>query len=194
MAVLPAINVWFSVGSTYSYLALMRLPEVAAARGVAFRLRPFNVRKIMIAMDNRFLAGKPEKYAHMWRDIARRAARYGLVAHVPVPHPIPGFDLANRVAVLAAAEGWCEAYVRETYLRWFGQGQAPGSEPNLSASLVAIGQDPTRVLALAYDAATEEARSLGIFGAPSFIVDRELFWGDDRLEDAVDWRLHGRLV
>ncbi|HIN00677.1 MAG TPA: 2-hydroxychromene-2-carboxylate isomerase, partial [Deltaproteobacteria bacterium] len=76
-------------------------------------------------------------------------------------------------------------------------GLEPGSEPNVSESLREIDQDPERVLELAADdnirkaylSQTEQARSKRIFGSPSFIVDGELFWGDDRLEDAVNWAL-----
>ncbi len=189
------IDFWFSIGSTYTYLSVARIARVEAAEGVAFRWRPFNVRRIMKEMDNRFLAGKPEKYAYMWRDIARRAAMQGSDCVVPVPHPIAELERANRVAVLAEQEGWCVPYVRATYHRWFTVGQEPGSEPNLSDSLREIGQDPARVLPLAdsdaiaaaLDRATDEARALGIFGAPSFVVKGELFWGDDRMEDAIAW-------
>ena len=73
----------------------------------------------------------------------------------------------------------------------------PGSEPNVSESLREIGQDSERIIELAtgeetgevYSCQTESAQSKGIFGRPSFIVDGELFWGDDRLEDAVYWAL-----
>ena len=188
-----AIDFWFAVGSTYTYLSVMRLPEVQRATGVPFRWRPFSVRRIMREMDNRHLQGKPVKYAYMWRDIARRAAMHGVPANGPVPHPLQEFDTANRVAVLAAEEGWCAEYAQSTYRRWFVDGQEPGSEPNLSESLREAGQDPARVLALAagdgigraYEAATDEARALGVFGSPTFAVGRELFWGDDRLEHAL---------
>ena len=74
-------------------------------------------------------------------------------------------------------------------------------EPNLSDSLREIGEDPRRVIPLAesdeiardYDGATEEARGLGIFGAPTFVARGEVFWGDDRLEDAVIWHQRGTL-
>ena len=78
--------------------------------------------------------------------------------------------------MLGREEGWCRDYARATYRRWFGEGQPAGEEPNLSACLAEIGQDPARVL------------ERGVFGAPSFVVGDELFWGDDRLEDALDWR------
>ena len=113
----------------------------------------------------------------------------------PAPYPLAQWDVANCVAVLGAAEGWVADYARATYRRWFEQGLEPGSEPNLSDSLREIGQDPVRVLAQAaargvsdaYVAATDEARQLGIFGSPTFVVGRELFWGDDRLDDAITW-------
>ncbi len=174
----------------------MRLPELAGSEGLAFRWRPFNVRRIMTEMDNRHLAGKPVKYRYMWRDIERRAAVHGFPANVPVPHPIAELDLANRVAILGMAEGWGVAYVRATYRRWFQDGLEPGSDPNLCDSLREAGQESARVCALAagnavghaYDAATDEARALGIFGSPTFVVDgSELFWGDDRIEHAINW-------
>ena len=131
----------------------------------------------------------------MWRDIERRAQGYGFSAQVPAPYPLAEFDLANRVAVLAMQEGWCEDYVQATYRRWFLDGEEAGGEPNLPETLSEIGQDLTRVLDLAnspdleaaYLEQTARAQELGIFGSPSFIVDGELFWGDDRLEDAIRW-------
>jgi 2-hydroxychromene-2-carboxylate isomerase len=189
------IDFWFSVGSTYTYLSVMRLAEVEQRCGVAFRWRPFSVRQIMIEMDNIPFRTKPVKAAYMWRDIERRAAMYGLPARVPAPYPLAQWDVANRVAVLGAAEGWVADYARATYRRWFENGLEPGSEPNLSESLREIGQEPLRVLdeaaapetGEAYEAATAEARNLGIFGAPTFAVGPELFWGDDRLDDAIAW-------
>lgn len=190
------IDFWFSIGSTYSFLAVMRLPEIARQTGIEFRWRPFNVRAVMIEMDNIPFAKKPVKAAYMWRDIERRATRYGLHARFPIPYPLTELEQANRVAVLAAAEGWCEAYAVAAYRRWFADGEAAGSEPNLSTSIAEAGQNPARVLdaanapagIAALQAATESAKALGIFGSPSFVVDGELFWGHDRLEDAIEWR------
>ena len=65
------------------------------------------------------------------------------------PYPLKNSDLANRVAVVGAREGWCADYVRATYRRWFVEHQECGTEPNLSDSLREIGEDPRRVLALA---------------------------------------------
>jgi 2-hydroxychromene-2-carboxylate isomerase len=141
------IDFWFSIGSTYTYLSVMRLAEVEQTSGIAFRWQPFSVRQIMIEMDNIPFRTKPVKAAYMWRDIKRRAEMHGLPARVPAPYPLAQWDVANRVAVLGAAEGWIADYARATYRRWFQDGLEPGSEPNLSDSLHEIGQDPSRVTA-----------------------------------------------
>jgi 2-hydroxychromene-2-carboxylate isomerase len=105
--------------------------------------------------------------------------------------------LANLVATIGAEEGWIRDYTIATYRRWIEGGDPAGQEPNLSASLSEIGCDPETTLLAAETeevkrrlrAETEEARKKGIFGSPTFDVEGELFWGDDRLEDAVDWAL-----
>ncbi len=199
------MDFWFSIGSTYSYLSVMRLAEVAAATRITFRWRPFNVRTIMREMENIPFANKPVKAAYMWRDIERRSAMYGLGPRLPAPYPLEKLELANRVAIVAAAEGWVADYTRAAYRHWFEEGDPAGSEPNLSRSIEESGHAPARVIELAnspagtegLDAATAEARQLGIFGSPTFVVGRELFWGDDRLEDPIGWErgsaaLHAR--
>jgi 2-hydroxychromene-2-carboxylate isomerase len=201
MARQAAIDFWLSVGSTYTYLSVMRLREVEDRTGIGFNWRPFNVRAIMLEQNNRPFVGKPVKTAYMWRDIERRAVRYGLPVRVPAPYPLQEFERANRIAIVGEQEGWCADYARATYRRWFQDGLEAGIEPNLSESLREIGQDPTRVIAraesdeiaAALQKATEEAKSLGVFGSPSFVVGRELFWGDDRLDDAIAWYRSGTL-
>ncbi len=195
------IDFWVSIGSTYSYLSVMRLDAVEAAAETKFRWRPFSVRAIMLEQNNIPFRGKPVKAAYMWRDIERRAAMYGLHPKLPAPYPLPEFDFANLIAIVGEGEGWCAAYVRAAYRRWFEEGQVAGSEPNVSESLREIGQDPERIVALArgadaarrYQEATEEAKSLGVFGSPTFVVGCEAFWGDDRLDDAISWSKHGRV-
>ena len=155
----------------------------------------------MQEMDNVPFATKPIKLAYMWRDVERRASKYGLPIKVPAPYPLKNFDLASRIAVLGEMEGWCLDYVRASYQHWFREGKEVGTEPNLSESLSQIGQDPDRVIEAAnselvrraYDDNTHEARRLNIFGSPTFVARGELFWGDDRLEDAIDWHTNGKL-
>jgi 2-hydroxychromene-2-carboxylate isomerase len=194
----PAIDFWFSIGSAYTYLAVMRAEEMAHAHDVRFNWRPFDVRAIMIAMDN-VPSSKPAKLAYMWRDVERRAQGYGLPWSAKPPYPLKSIAFPNRVALVGAGEGWCADYVRAAYRRWFIRGQDASQEPSLSESLREIGQDPKRVLELAaspelksaLEKETETASALGIFGAPTFAVGHEIFWGDDRMEDAIAWSRRG---
>lgn len=196
-----ALDFWYSIGSTYTYLAVMRVDEVCAAHGITARWRPFDVRRIMLEIGNRPFTGKPAKLAYMWRDLERRAAMYGIPARLPAPYPLAHLERANRVAVCGEAAGWHVAYTREAYRKWFQDGIEPGGEPDLSDALRTIGQDPAAVLveadgeavARATEAATDAARDLGIFGSPTFVVDGELFWGHDRLDDAVSWCRFGEV-
>lgn len=192
------IDFWFSIGSTYTYLTVMRLHKVQELSGLAFDWKPFSVRALMQEMKNIPFVGKPAKEKYMWRDVERRAFQYGIPVNWPVEYPLEHFDLANRVAVVAEQEGWCPEYVRTCYRLWFQEGLPAGDAKNLRRSLAEVGQSLDRVLKLAnsesaeksYKDATALARSRGIFGSPSFVVGgRELFWGDDRLEDAVNWAL-----
>jgi 2-hydroxychromene-2-carboxylate isomerase len=189
------IDFWFTMGSTYTCLTVNRLPKIAEASGTEFRWRPFHLLIILKAMNHVPFADKPMKCAYMWRDIERRAAMYGIPARLPAPYPIANSERANLVAIVGMREGWGADYVRAAYRHWFQSGLENGSEANIAASLDEVGQDPARVLKLAESAdakaaliaETNSARELGIFGSPSFVVDGELFWGDDRLQDALDW-------
>lgn len=197
-----AIDFWFSTGSTYTYLTVSRLEKFAADTGVPINWRPFSVRTIMREQNNTPFATKPVKMAYMWRDIERRAGMYGLEVKVPAPYPLKEFDLANRLSLLGLQEGWGKPYIVASYRRWFVDGQEPAVDPNLSASLREVGQDSAAAverarsdrIGQAYEAATDEARKLGVFGSPTFAVRGEVFWGDDRLDDAVSWLKQGRLA
>ncbi len=197
----PHIDFWFTMGSTYSYLSVSRLADVERSTGMTFRWRPFHLLMILQEMKHIPFADKPTKSAYMWRDIERRAAMYGIPMKLPVPYPARQSVVANLVAIVGMRENWGADFVRAAYRRWFQRGEETGSEPNVSESSRDIGQDPERVLTLANSddtkavltAETDAARELGIFGSPTFIVGRKLFWGDDRLADAINWCRFGRV-
>jgi 2-hydroxychromene-2-carboxylate isomerase len=179
----------------------MRIDDVAKANGIKFRWRPFSVRSIMVEQNNIPFRGKPVKMNYMWRDIERRAQKYNLPARLPAPYPLSEFDLANKVAIVGEDKDWGKAYIQAAYRRWFQNGEEAGSEPNLSDSLREAGQRPEAIIQEArsepiewrYQQATQHAKSLGIFGSPTFVVDGEIFWGDDRLDDAMSWLRYGRV-
>jgi 2-hydroxychromene-2-carboxylate isomerase len=197
-----SVDFWFSMGSTYTYLSVMRLQDVERTTGISFRWRPFYLLTLLQEMKHVPYADKPAKSAYMWRDIERRAAMYGLSVRVPAPYPVKNSGLVNRIAYIGMLEGWGPQFVRAAYKHWMQGGEANGEEPNLSLSLREAGQDSERVLDLAASTAidqavqaeTTEARRLGLFGSPIFVVGRELFWGDDRLEDVIRWYKHGSLA
>ena len=190
------IDFWIEYGSTYTYLSVARMRGLAARAGVAVRWQPFFVMPIMAELgltQGPFLP-YPAKTAYMWRDIERRAARHGIAYARPSAYPVASLQTA-RIACIAAEEGWCEDFTEGVFRLHWTQDILVGTEANLHTVLAALGQDPDAVIARAQTPAvkealrqqTERARSLGIFGAPSFTVAGELFWGDDRLEDALDW-------
>ena len=191
------IDFWFSIGSTYTYLSVNRIAEVAKKENLSIIWKPFSVRKIMMDMDNIPFTppSKKVKSDYMWRDIERRAKFYGFEAKVPAPYPLKEFDLANQIAILGMNEGWGVDYVTITYKRWFQQGKEPATEPNLSEILNELNLDKDEVNKNAnseniknqYLQNTENAYKQGIFGSPTFIYNGEVFWGDDRLEDCIKW-------
>ena len=191
------IEFWYSIGSTYTYLSTQRLEQIETENEVVFEWCPFSVRSRMIEMENvPFMAEKKrDKIDYMWRDVQRRANFYGFNAKVPAPYPLKEFDLANKVAILGKDQGWIKEYTILTYKKWFLEHLEPGSEPNLSSTLKEIGLDSDNVIKQAqtdeieqkYLKNTEMAKNKGIFGSPTFIVENEVFWGDDRCEDAIKW-------
>ena len=189
------MDFYFFIGSTYSYLSVMRAESQAAQAGVGLVWRPFSVRTLMREQNNIPFATKPTKMKYMWRDVERRAARFGVPFNGVPPYPIDPNELANHVATLAAIEGWCKDFTQAAYRKWFLDKQDPGSPEALHEVLQALGRDaeqcirraPDADVKQAYAAATERARQLGLFGSPTFVVGDEIFWGDDRLEDALAW-------
>ena len=191
------VDFWFSIGSTYTYLAVNRLNEVSQKENIKFNWKPFSVRKIMMDMDNIPFTppSKKIKSDYMWRDIERRSKFYGFFAKVPVPYPLKEFDLANQLAILGMNEGWGIDYVSITYKRWFQDGKEPATEPNLSEILQELKLDKEITINKAksvetnnqYLENTDKAYKNGVFGSPTFIFDGEVFWGDDRLEDCIKW-------
>lgn len=188
------IDLWFSCGSPYSYLTMMRLDDVEASLGVRFRLRPFYLAQLCEGQGNWPFKPESARAAYMWRDIGRRAAALGLAPSLPAPYPAAGAAVANQIAWLGLQQNWGRAFLRTSFRAWFEDGLSPGSPENYGPALRALGRDPDRILKIieragvhaSLVAETSRARALGVFGAPSFTVDGEIFWGDDRLEDALD--------
>ncbi|MFY8085781.1 MAG: 2-hydroxychromene-2-carboxylate isomerase [Rubrivivax sp.] len=195
------VDLFFNFGSTYSYLAVMRLEDAARQAAVTVNWRPFNVRKLFVEQTNiPFPKDKAAKVAYMWRDIERRAERFGLAWNGIPPYPVDRSGLANRLGVIAGQEGWAPEFTRAAYRAWFIDHQDFGQTDVAHALLTELGHDAAALIAransddakAAFDAETDVARSLGIFGVPTFAVGNEIFWGHDRMDDALDWALATR--
>jgi 2-hydroxychromene-2-carboxylate isomerase len=199
----PMLDFWFEFASTYSYPAAMRIAPLAAAHGVTVRWRPFLLGPIFKAQgwDNSPFNLYPAKGRYMWRDLERICGALGLPFTQPSPFPQNAL-LASRVAMAALTQRWGEDYCRAVYRAEFGESRNIGEPAAIAAVLTALGQNAEQVMQQAQGdaikaalrAQTEEAQRLGIFGAPSFVTrDSELFWGNDRLEAALDWAsVHSR--
>lgn len=189
------MDFFLSYGSTYTYLSVMRIERLAEQKGVSVNWRPFHLRTITTEQNNRPFVGKPVKMKYMWRDLERRASDHKLAFNGIPPYPVDPESLAHRVGVVAASEGWCPEYSRELYRRWFLEHKAPGDAQDLRRLIAKLGRDPEAVLSRADTddtmarlmAETDVARALGIFGSPTFADSAEIFWGDDRLETALEW-------
>lgn len=197
MASEPTLEFFFFIGSTYSHLSVHRAEALAREAGVVLVWRPFSVRTLMREQNNIPFAGKPAKTAYMWRDLERRARRFGVPFDGIAPYPIDADERANRVATLAAMQGWCPDFTRAAYRAWFLDKQDPGRPEVLARILAGLGRDAAAAIEAAdgdavradYARQTDRARALGLFGSPSFVHGSEVFWGDDRLDDAIAWAL-----
>lgn len=191
----PQLEFWFEFASTYSYPAALRMERLAAEAGVAVRWRAFLLGPIFAGQgwrDSPFNIF-PAKGRYMWRDLERICAREGLALRRPSVFPRSGL-MAARIATANEAEPWLAEFVRRVYIANFAEDRDIASADVLRDCLETAGAaDPGSALESADTAAakdalrttTARAAELGIFGAPSFTVAGELFWGNDRLAEAL---------
>ncbi len=197
MADKPTLDFWFDFASTYSYPAAMRIGGLAKASGVAARWRPFLLGPIFkdLGWTTSPFNVYPAKGRYMWRDLERICGTLKLPFARPAPFP-QNTLLAARIAIAGLAGDWGEDFCRAVYRAEFADGRNIG-EPSVIADILKnLRQDADAVLKQCQSddiksrlrADTERAGKLGISGAPSFVTsDGELFWGNDRLEAALDW-------
>jgi len=198
---MPKLDFWFDFASTYSYLAALRVETLAALKGVEVTWRPFLLGPIFSSkgINNSPFALDPQKGQYMFRDIMRRSEKYGYNFRMPnlTAHIFPQNSvLAARIALLALSQPQGKEFCQYVFKAEFEQGlniadtdvlQDCLRESGLPAALLEHAILPENKKALRTQ--VETAMSLNIFGAPTFLTKNELFWGDDRLEDALDWVL-----
>jgi 2-hydroxychromene-2-carboxylate isomerase len=190
------IEFWFDFASNYSYLSMLRIDALAADADADIKVvrKPFLLGPIFKAQgwDNSPFVLQAAKGQYVWRDMQRQCDKYGLAWRQPSAFPRNSL-LAARVAVLADGAPWLAAFCEQVMLANFA-GDREISEPSVIAAILdGLGQDSAAVMAMANAAPIkqalrdrgEQARSRGIFGAPMFFVGADMFWGNDRLEDAI---------
>jgi 2-hydroxychromene-2-carboxylate isomerase len=191
------LTFWFEFASTYSYLSAMRIGKMASEAGVEIIWKPFLLGPIFKAQgwDSSPFNLFPSKGNYMVRDIGRIAKDRGLTFHLPDPFPQNSL-LAARIAIVGLDEGWGREFIEAVYKAEFADRRNIAERPALALALINAGAAPEQAFASAETlevkgklrANTEEAQANGIFGAPSFTTESgELFWGDDRLEQAFLW-------
>lgn len=195
------IEFWYEFASTYSYPAAMRVERMAEAAGVRVEWRPFLLGPLFHAQqgltDSPFNAF-PVKGQYMWRDMERVCAEEGLPLNHPSQFPRNSL-LAARVAVAGLDDGWTPDFSRKVYEANFVADQDISDPAVLTPLIEEVGGAPEAVLEAAGSDAVKarlkdhvnQAKARGVFGSPSFITaDGELFWGNDRLEQALAWAVH----
>ena len=190
------IEFWFDFASNYSYLTAMRIEELAGSQGVDVAWQPFLLGPIFQSFgweSSPFVLQK-QKGEYTWKDMARQAGKNGVAWVKPTAFPRRAI-LPARVATLGKNEPWIGDYVRATMARNFAEDKDLDTEDAVREVLAALNVNADQIIAQAQSdenklqlrQATETAARRGIFGAPMFFVGDEMFWGNDRLEDALDF-------
>jgi 2-hydroxychromene-2-carboxylate isomerase len=191
----PSLEFWFDLSSNYSYLSVMRIEAMAQRSGVVVQWRPFLLGPIFEALGWEappFVVQK-EKGAYVWQDMKRLCRKYDIPWQQPSVFPRRAV-LPTRIAVLGSGEAWLPAWCRAVMVRNYGEDREVDTQEAVIEMLAQLGLPAPRIVEDSLgDAnrqrlreATQAARDRGIFGAPTFFVGDEMFWGNDRLEDALE--------
>jgi 2-hydroxychromene-2-carboxylate isomerase len=186
-----AVEFFFDVGSPTSYLAWTQLPAIAAQTGAAIVWRPMLLGGVFKATGNASPLTVPAKGRWMFDDIARWARRYGVPLAFNPHFPINTLTLMRGAAgLLQRQPADFERYITAVFSAMWQRQMDLGDAAVVAAVLTEAGLDAEAVLALAADpgvkaalaATTEEAVARGVFGAPTFFVGEQMFFGQDRLD------------
>ena len=192
------LEFWYEFASPYSYFSMMRIEELAAASNIDIHYQPFLLGPLFkeFGWNTSPFNIYAEKGENFFRDIEREAEFYKLPPiKIREEFPQPGLAAA-RVALIGMEEGWGVEFSKAIYQRQFQEGmQTKGIEDvmevlqalNISEAEGVIGKANSDENKNRLREITEQAKEKKIFGAPTFIVGNELFWGNDRLERAISY-------
>ncbi len=188
----PTIEFFFEIGSPYSYLAATQIERVASEEGTDVVWRPMVLGAIFKETGNRPPAQVPAKGSYMFKDLLRWAERYGVEFNWPSNFPMN--TIAAHRAILAAedvhgAEA-AKALTLAIYKAYWVDDRDVSAPDVLAEVVEAQGLDVDAISGGVADQSikdalrehTGEAQERGVFGAPTFFVGDEMFWGNDRLD------------
>lgn len=187
---------WFEFASTYSYPAAMRIESFALSHRVDIEWNAFLLGPVFKAHgwnDSPFNI-YPAKGKYMWRDMERICDSLSIPFRRPSVFPRNGL-LAARIATRFKDSMWIANFVRAIYRANFADDLDIGDSAVVASCLAQLGLDSNEIFATANSdesklllrSQNDSAAQLNIFGAPSFVANGELFWGNDRLEQAFQW-------
>jgi len=196
----PTIEFFWDPASPYTYLASTQIEKLAAAVGAGLMWKPFLLGKAFEATGNKAPASVPAKGKWLFKDVEMWGRHYDVPVAFPGSFPINSL-LPQRVACAALEAGQGTAFAKAVMRAHWGEGKDIGQPTELSQIAFTVGLDGAALLARAQDPLikdmlrtfTDDAIKRGAFGAPTFFVDKQMFWGNDRLVLLEDY-LRGKLA
>lgn len=191
------IEFWYDFASPYAYIASSRIQRICEGLPVSISWKPFllgPIFKRLFGCADRPFSIEQSKYIR--RDVERLCCLYGVELFWPTEYPRISL-LASRIAVAASTEKWRADFSRGVFHESFVANRDIKSDRVISEILSKMAISPKLAIARAETLEIKQlliqqnarAETLGIFGAPSFVARGELFWGNDRLEQCIEWAL-----
>lgn len=192
----PTFEFWFEFASTYSYLSVCRIEELTTSEGIDVQWKPFLLGPTFSAQGwntspfNIYAA----KGKYMWRDIERLCEKYVIAFNKPSEFPRNGI-LAARVALAFEGESWVPEFTKKVFIANFAEDREIADQDVIASILKSMDLDPAVIIERAITQENKDALRAqsqlsvekGIFGAPTFVIGEEIFWGNDRLKDAIQY-------
>lgn len=183
------VEFYYDYGSPASYLAWTQMEKLAERTGATIVWKPALLGGIFKETQNRPPISVPAKGAWMVKDLARFAQRYDVPMQMNPKFPINTIYLM-RGALVAQRDGYLDTYNRAIFNGMWVDAEDVGDMTVVARLLTAAGLDPETFGAAIQApeikkelfARNDEAVAKGIFGMPSFVIDGELHWGQDRLD------------
>lgn len=185
---------YFDFGSLASYLAHTQLPRICAETGAAVDMHPMLLGGVFQATGNASPMAVPAKGRYVYIDMKRFADGYGVPLTMNTHFPIITTTLMRAATALQThSEADFQRYMDAIYSAIWVQGLNMNDPAVVAQVLTSAGFDPAQILAMANEQVTKDklkavtmgAVERGVFGAPTFFIGDQMFWGQDRIEQVI---------